>query len=216
MSTHFHKIIRRIRYQGVRKTLFYLFGLCLGKCAIRINRIYRLPDQISLNRLEEEIQNKYTSLAFSICSQMEDFSEEDIQSLCAYEENLTDPSGFPKLFQRKMSCAIARINGKLGGYCWFAKSPYPLPKQVPPECLKIQMCNTFPEFRGQGVYPGILNYACWLIRQLNPDYPIVIKVSVFNDSSIRGIEKAHFRQLGYWFSLPLPFYRKTFHWSLQK
>ena len=185
MTTALQKIARRIKHQGIRKTFFYLLGICVGKCGIQIDRVYRLPEQFCQHQLEDEIQSKYSFLTFSICSRMEDFSDEDIQALREYEEGLVSPNGFSKYFQKGMCCAIARIDEKLAGICWYAKSAHPLLKDARSKCLLIQMCNTFPEFRGRGIYPGILTYACWSIRQQNVDCPILIEVSIFNGCSTR-------------------------------
>ena len=214
MTTAFQKIAHRVKHQGIWETFRYLFGLCCKKCGIRINRIYQLPEQLCQNQIEHDIQNKYGFLTFSRCNGMEDFSNEDVQTLREFDENWVNPNGFPKFFQNGMRCAIARIDGKFGGICWYAQTTCPLLKNLRSECLIIREGSTLPKFRGRGILPGILNYLCFSIRQENADSTILIDVSVFNDSSIRGIEKAHFRQLGYWFSLP--FYRRKFYWSRPK
>ena len=76
---------------------------------------------------------------------------------------------------------------------------------VLPKCLKFSFfnkgdycigpCVTYPEFRGRGIYPTVLNLICQ-----SDNYPddtvFYIIVSDTNTPSVRGIEKAGFELCG--------------------
>jgi len=65
------------------------------------------------------------------------------------------------------------------------------------EALLIGPCFTEPEFRGRSIYPRVLQYIVTTLR--NEGFgPFYIHTSIDNKASIRGMEKAGFRQLARW------------------
>lgn len=58
---------------------------------------------------------------------------------------------------------------------------------------EIGPCYTQEKYRGRGFYPFVLNY----IVEKNPDKKFFMLVADSNKSSIRGIEKAKFKNIGY-------------------
>ena len=59
--------------------------------------------------------------------------------------------------------------------------------------FEIGPCYTIQEYRGLGIYPNVLKY----IIKNNSSKNFYMLVHNTNVSSIRGIEKASFRQIGY-------------------
>lgn len=76
---------------------------------------------------------------------------------------------------------------------------------VLPKCFKfpflakgeycIGPCFTYPTFRGQGIYPTVLNSICQL-ESYPSDTVFYMVVSDTNTPSVRGIEKAGFERCG--------------------
>lgn len=75
---------------------------------------------------------------------------------------------------------------------------------VIPKCFKfpflnkneyeIGPCNTIAEFRGQGVYPKVLNYITNTVGTESTKFYMIVDSG--NLSSVRGIEKAKFEKIG--------------------
>lgn len=59
---------------------------------------------------------------------------------------------------------------------------------------EIGPCCTKKEYRGRGIYPAVLSYITSLEEYSNASFWMIISES--NKSSIRGVEKAGFRQAG--------------------
>lgn len=76
---------------------------------------------------------------------------------------------------------------------------------VLPRCFKfpfltkddycIGPCFTYPEFRGKGIYPAVLNQICQS-ENYPSDTVFYMVVSDTNTPSVRGIEKAGFEKCG--------------------
>lgn len=75
---------------------------------------------------------------------------------------------------------------------------------VVPKCWKfpflcdneyeIGPCNTLQQFRGQGIYPKVLEHIVHTIGTKDTKFYMIVDDK--NQSSIRGIEKAGFRRSG--------------------
>ena len=75
---------------------------------------------------------------------------------------------------------------------------------VIPKCFKfpflnkneyeIGPCNTIAEFRGQGIYPKVLNYITHTVGTEDTKFYMIVDSE--NVSSVRGIEKAEFKKIG--------------------
>ncbi|MGL6225910.1 MAG: hypothetical protein ACRC10_04695 [Thermoguttaceae bacterium] len=219
MNSVFQKIKHRISKTGFFPTLFYLFGTCFcEKIGIKIIRIYILPESVGKERLTAAVATAaQQGLTFARVNGMEFFSPMDTMAWEAYEPGLVAPYGFPKLFQKGMLCFICRCEEKLAGIVWCAIAPNPFNKKNSDEKIALlQRGNTLPQFRGKGILPTSLNFSCLGIANDREDLPIMVEVSVFNHSSIRGIEKAFFNQLGYRLTLSWPFFHKSFYWKRPK
>ena len=59
---------------------------------------------------------------------------------------------------------------------------------------EIGPCLTYPDYRGQGIYPRVLRSICNKVGENNSVFYMI--VDEFNKSSIRGIEKAGFIRCG--------------------
>ncbi len=57
-------------------------------------------------------------------------------------------------------------------------------------------CWTRNDARGQGLYPGMINYIAHEIKKSRPDAEIYIVVREENISSTKGVLKADFRRIG--------------------
>ena len=212
------KIFYRIKHVGFLRTCWYLLGTCfLEKIGIHIVRTYQLSNDVNKTKLQIALLNWDKEFAFGNLLTLEDFTVNDRTALNDYDPALLQESGFPAWLIKGMDCTIARNQEKiLACLCWGIKTEHRIfPKELQ-ACYLIQRCNTLPLFRGRGTYPATLIWTSFCIRSKYPDLPILIESSVFNHSSIRGIEKAMFRQLGYRLSFTMKFFQKTYYWRSPK
>lgn len=66
--------------------------------------------------------------------------------------------------------------------------------QLGPNDIEIKYCYTFPEFRGKGIYPGVLKAIREYFYGTDIQF-IYMCTDTRNHSSIRGIEKAGFNRI---------------------
>ena len=119
------------------------------------------------------------------------------------QESILDHGGprmkkeFEHLFQAGSVLWLGELDGRFAGVCWHSR---PVNRQdyfVPLTASDtvIYACFVLPEFRGRGIYPRMLQS---LITSLLAEglESVYIDCKIWNQPSIRGIEKAGFEYIG--------------------
>lgn len=92
---------------------------------------------------------------------------------------------------------VVKLRGEIAGFVWSISgkmlSPWYLP--VTPHDGYILDAVTFEEYRGRGLYPLLMNYVLGKLKSEGISR-MVGELYTTNTSSIRGLEKTHYRQFG--------------------
>lgn len=92
---------------------------------------------------------------------------------------------------------VLLLHGEIAAFVWSmtgkAFSPWYLP--VTPHDGYILDAVTFEEYRGRGLYPLLMNYVLGKLKSEGISR-MVGELYTTNTSSIRGLEKTHYRQFG--------------------
>ncbi len=134
-------------------------------------------------------------------SAMDDLEPDDRMALRNYGG---DPllAVFERRFAQGDWLAISRQEGALACCCWVHET-----SRFPPAGKRrvavLQDCFTLPSFRGGSLYPRTLAFAARRLARDRPDLPIYVESSIYNRSSMRGIEKAGFVRVGLRLASPL-------------
>ncbi len=185
------KHVDRWKALGTREALRYYMGTALfERAGVEIDRVFAW--QADSTPTGGVIAADGDS--FAILTSMDELSAHDRELLIGYG-GATILERFEKSFVDKWLCAIARAHGELACVCWFT----PTSKYEPANgkrCWIVQRCFTLPAQRGRGHYQRTLTYSATRVAREQPHVPILVESSIFNVSSIRGIEKAGFRAIG--------------------
>jgi hypothetical protein len=179
------RIRDRVSKQGWLATGGYLVGTALiEKTGLSIMRVYVSGPALQFTEPAPE----------DVLRSMEDLGESDIEDLRAYGGERLIQS-FSGNFDRGYWCVTTRVGGRIGCVCWLTRSRSYRPAGDKPAVL-IQSCFTLPQFRGKSLYSATLRHALACAATMWNDRSVFIESSVFNESSIRGIEKAGFEAFG--------------------
>lgn len=182
-SNRAQRIRDRLRQQGPWRTVRYLLGTAvLERLGISILSVF-------VQDARGSTAARDSRFAVSVLREWSDLSAEDVTALQAYgREPLV--CAFQQNFSRGWKCVVARCGEQLCSVAWLT-----CPLNYRPAgrtAIVIQACFTLPEFRGRSLYPFTLQQAVSLVEA----GPVYIESSVFNESSIRGIKKAGFTEIG--------------------
>lgn len=180
------RIRDRVSKQGWLATTAYLFGTGLiERAGISVMRVY-VARSTSARAPEAAPED--------ILRDMKDLGTADREDLRAYGgERLLQ--SFEGNFRRGSWCVISRVGSRIGSVCWLTRSRVYGPARRQPAVV-IQSCFTLPQFRGKSLYSATLRRTCACAAHFWNEPSVFIESSVFNESSIRGIEKAGFQPIG--------------------
>ncbi len=193
---------QRLSAQGLRRTLaYYLLTVGSEKLGIKILSAFEYPKATCPGSCS-------SGVAFAAIASLGSFTPRDLEQIRGYggEPLLAD---FKAAFGRGELCVVARsADSGLSCVCWIAETMnYFL--NVGYKSFLVQRCFTLPEYRGQGLYPRTLEFACsWLCDANADDCRIFIECSKFNYASRSGILKAGFVAAG---TILLAF-RRNWNW----
>jgi len=183
----FGKLIQRIRMTGLWPTIKYLiFTVLFERLDIHVSVIF----EQTLNHIESHKKDGYHC---DVIQSLDDLTTPVRDALVEYggHEMIAD---FAKSFSQGQQVALGFSDGRFGCVCWFQRQRHGLFDDQPVHL--IWRSFTLPEMRGRKLFPLTMKCACSYIRR-NPDgdFPIVAESSLFNTSSIRGIESAGFGRI---------------------
>ena len=185
----YKKIIKRYKTSGFKRTMGYLFfTVFLEKVGLHVDAVFIYKkDGPSIQAGEE--------FGFKVIQSLHELGDKERASLIGYggTELIDD---FSDSFSRGELCALGYSEQQLGCVCWAIKTlDHPVKIQQP--AFLIWRCFTLPDLRGRGLYPLTLSYFCSMLKNQDSfSGPILIESSVFNQSSLKGIYKAGFRDKG--------------------
>lgn len=135
------------------------------------------------------------NVTFVIIKSMSDWTDADLQALRS-EYSSTQIEFFHVLFARGDKCVVAKwAHTEVACVGWIEKSSsYIFSKGRPG--FRIHACYTFPSYRGRGLYPQTLAFACKYLQSNSKSSPIFIDTSLLNHASIKGIGRAGFVPIG--------------------
>jgi hypothetical protein len=193
---------KRLASQGLYRALgYYTFTVGLEKVGIQYMHCFRLNSRRESGELAALI-------TFEMLRDISELTARDKAAIAEHsgEEHLRH---YEAAFLRGDRCAIARWNGnELACECWISKqSNYFLAPRE--DSWLIERCLTVPNYRGRGLYPLTLCFACNELcsRGARPE-KIFIECNAFNSASLQGIAKAGFDLAG----KRLTFRRWHWHW----
>jgi hypothetical protein len=106
--------------------------------------------------------------------------------------------GVDKLFSQGCELWLGRLEGKTAGICWSRmhkrRSDYFIPLEETD--ATILSCDVFPAFRGQGIFPAMLQTMVNTLMDHDQICQVYIDCKSWNTASIRGIQKAGFVSIG--------------------
>jgi GNAT superfamily N-acetyltransferase len=111
-------------------------------------------------------------------------------------EHITDRRLFQSRLERGEQFWTAQLDGKIISYCWATDAPVEigeLRRVIAPRRGEIYLYDafTFPAYRGQNLYPAILNRILLHSRQQDLQRALIFVLDD-NVASIRGVQKAGF------------------------
>jgi hypothetical protein len=102
------------------------------------------------------------------------------------------------LFSKGCELWLGRIDGAIKGVCWSRshtrRSDYFVPLKETD--ATILSCFVFPECRGKGIYPAMLETMVSLLFAQDQIRNVYIDCKSWNIASVRGIQKAGFVSIG--------------------
>jgi hypothetical protein len=190
MSRFWTSQCERISRWGLLRTFsYYLFGVAADKVGIRLWDAYEYPQHAATIP-------KLSVATFAMLNSMADWTPRDLELLNEYQGISLLPL-YEGFFADGDKCAVARWeNTELACVCWsHPTKEYPLAPGT--KVFLIKNCFTLPQYRGQGLYPTTLNFACSTLRlSERPPVRIFVDCSAFNFASQKGILKAGFKPAG--------------------
>ncbi|MSP61008.1 MAG: hypothetical protein EXR72_11815 [Myxococcales bacterium] len=182
VTTLLGKVRKRVAAQGLRRAASYwAFTAALERTGLEVIRVFAWGPAAG-------------SGTIAAVDRMAALSAADVATLGEYGGD-TLLRLFTEAFVRGDRCAIGRVDGKLACVCWIVRIEGHQAAGAP--AVLVERCFTLPAFRGRSLYPDTLRGACdALRREHGAALPILIESSIWNDSSIRGIEKAGFHPVG--------------------
>jgi hypothetical protein len=179
------RIRERVSKHGWTATAAYILGTgLLEKTGISIMRVYVSGPGAHIGG----------PLPDGILKSMDDLREDDYRDLRAYGGDALIQN-FRQSFDRGYWCIVRRVDARIGCVCWLTKSEAYTPAGRRPATI-VQNCFTLPQFRGKSLYSATLRDTLVCAARLWNDTRVFIESSVFNESSIRGIQKAGFTLYG--------------------
>jgi len=115
-----------------------------------------------------------------------------------YTSHIADRHVFPLRFARGEQFWTAQQEGKILSYCWATHEPVEIGEIrciMRPREDEVYLYDafTFAEYRGQNLYPALLQQALEASRQQGLRRALIFVLSD-NMASIRGVQKAGFRE----------------------
>ncbi len=103
-----------------------------------------------------------------------------------------------KLFARGCDLWLGWIEGEIAGICWSrgCKNRTDYFVALDEDDATILSCFVFPQYRGRGIYPTMLETIVRTLRDHNQVSNVYIDCKSWNVPSIRGIQKAGFALIG--------------------
>lgn len=115
-----------------------------------------------------------------------------------HTEHMTERRLFQSRLERGEQFWTAQLDDKIIAYCWATGAPVEIGevrRVVAPRRGEVYLYDafTFPAYRGQNLYPAILNRILTHSRQQNLQRALIFVLDD-NAASIRGVQKAGFRE----------------------
>ena len=103
-----------------------------------------------------------------------------------------------KLFARGCELWLGWIEGEIAGVCWSCSRKSRMDYFVPlrEDDATILSCFVFPQYRGRGIYPSMLETIVRTLMNDDQVSKVYIDCKSWNRPSIRGIQKAGFVRIG--------------------
>ncbi len=183
------KIKERIKVFGIWPTIMYLFF------TVFLEKIGFHAEAILVFHNEVLSYSPVQKFSFRVIQSASKLGDKERASLIEYGgKALIDD--FSTSFARGELCALGYWEHQLGCVCWGKKiQHHPILGRKP--VFLIWRCFTLPELRGRGLYPLTLSHFCSELNNRKLFFgPILIECSIFNQSSMKGIQKAGFRYQG--------------------
>lgn len=119
-------------------------------------------------------------------------------ALQRYTSHIPDRSLFPARFARGEQCWTAQRDSKILSYCWATQAPVEIGEIrciMHPRGDEVYLYDafTFAEYRGQNLYPALLQRMLDYSQQQGLRRALIFVLSD-NTASIRGVQKAGFRE----------------------
>ena len=183
---------QRVRFSewGLLRTIgYYVFGVAPDKLGIKLLSAFELTSQPS-----KILPSPQTS--FSFLASEEDWSADDLKVMREFLSE-RDLQLFRAFAARGDKCVVARCDGgQLASLCWIEETTrYCFARDC--RGFVIHNAYTSPQYRGKGLFPQTLVYACRCLRDSeSTSARIFVDCSVVNYPSKRGIQKAGFTPIG--------------------
>ena len=184
----------RVAAQGLRKTLlYYVFTVALQKLGVEL--MYVFEHRLD-SRAGQAPDLTADDVSTTIVDTFDALTASDLEALRQYggAELLQE---FAAAFARGERCAVSRLrDARPASACWIIAVSESYADRASPGLL-IERCFTLPDMRGRGIYPLLLARVSQVLRMRDGrPQRIFVKSSIFNESSIRGIQKAGFTRIG--------------------
>jgi peptidoglycan/xylan/chitin deacetylase (PgdA/CDA1 family) len=184
----FEKHVERWRALGPKQALRYYVGTALlERAGVEIVRVFEWAGG-------DTMPDERAGDTFHVVRSAEELSARDRELLAGYG-GAPLWATFEQAFRDGWRCVIVRSRGELACVCWLAEtSGYEAANRR--RCWVVQRCFTLPGQRGRAHYQRALRFSAATLLRAEPQTPIMIESSVWNASSVRGIEKAGFSAVG--------------------
>lgn len=180
---------RTLHWGWLRTLAYYMFAVIPEKLGVTVLRVYEF--------VGPTMPPTYShGVTFSILRSPVDLTVHD-HELMGQRQDVPEFKRFVEFMRGNTISIVARWHTTKLVSIGYVDNTTDYPPAGGNRSYFIHNCFTLLDYRGQGIYPQLLFFACNHLRSgIGNSYPIYVDCSFVNYASIRGIEKAGFARVG--------------------
>lgn len=150
-----------------------------------------------MSEIDDSVLNLPLSITIDAKKTYSEAVQIDMQKMVMYWEKEREIEKTQERFRKGAVLWVLRLNGNIVSFVWSIKGKVVTPWYLPltPHDAFIFDAITFEEYRGQGLYPLLMNYILARLR-LEGVSRAVAELYAWNKSSINGLKKTCYRKFG--------------------
>jgi len=152
---------------------------------------------VEMNEVDDSVLNLPNNVVIESRRSYSETLQPDMQKMSNYWHESKTISTTKERFKGGAILWIVKVNGDIAAFVWSIRGKVIHPWFFPltPHDAYIFDAETFEEYRGHGLYPLLMNYILGKLK-LDGVSRVVAEPYEWNTTSIRALEKTHFRKFG--------------------